>query len=88
MVEPQLVVPLPTGVGVAVGISAASTNGAVGGVDAGGAVSAVGITLDECPSGVGQAHDGVLLVAMITRLRVFELARGRLATGPNRWRGR
>ena len=68
MVESQLGIPLAAGVGVAVGVSAAGTYRAVGGVDAEGAVGAVGITLDECPSGVGQSHDGVLLVAMIISL--------------------
>ena len=69
MVESQLGIPLAAGVGVAVGVSAAGTYRAVGGVDAESAVSAVGKTLDEGPGRVGQAHDGILLVAMIISLR-------------------
>ena len=77
MVEVEVGVPFPAGVGVAVGVSAVATYRAVAGVDTEGAVSAVGVTFDESPSGVGQSNDRILLVAMVMWLKVFESARGR-----------
>ena len=68
MIESQIAVPLPPGVGVPIGISAVATNGAVGGVDAEGAVSAVVVAFNQRPSRIGQPHDGILLVAMIISL--------------------
>jgi hypothetical protein len=77
VVEVEVGVVLPPGVGVAVGVSTATTNRAVGSVDAEGTISAVGVTLDEGTSRVGQSNNGILLVAMVMWLRVFESVRGR-----------
>ena len=80
MIEPQFGVPLAARVGVAVGVSAAATNGAVGGIDAEGAVSAVGVPFNEGPSRVGQPDDGILLVAMIIKCVVAGRRQSRSCT--------
>ncbi len=68
MVEVKVGVVLAARVGVAVGVSAGGTHSATGVVDAQRAVRGVGVTLNQHSSGVGEADDGVLLVAMVARI--------------------
>ncbi len=66
--ESEVGVVLAAGVRVAVGVSAGRTNGATGVVDAERAVGGVGVALDQRTGGVGEADDGILLVAMVARI--------------------
>ena len=68
MVEVEVGVVLAARVGVAIGVSACGADGATGVVDAKRAVRGVGVPFNQYSGSVGEADDGILLVAMVGRI--------------------